>query len=134
VDIPDPTTTNPRFGTLSNPKTWTGPWVTITQPTEIANIVSDINTAQYHQAHNTPFGSGHLANTLGRHGDTPQAVQLLKGVIPEIDSKNTLPETLCILHSLSQPSKPMEEFNWLMTPEEFISTYRVTPENKSTSP
>jgi hypothetical protein len=35
-----------------------------------------------------------------------------------------------ILHSLSQPSQPMSKFPWLITPEEFISTCKVTPEDK----
>jgi len=58
INILDARATNPSFGNPKDPKTWQGPWTSITNPTEIAQIVTKIKSQQYHQAHNTPFGSG----------------------------------------------------------------------------
>jgi len=52
---------------------------------------------QYHQAHNTPFGSGPVADILGRRGDTTASANLLQGTIPEELPKDIMPETLRVL-------------------------------------
>jgi hypothetical protein len=59
VDVPA-TPIDPSLSTLPDPKTWTGPWRSVTDPEEIAQYVSIINTRQYNQAVHTPFGSGYL--------------------------------------------------------------------------
>jgi len=56
----------------------------VTHPEDIANVVKMVNKKQYHQAHTNPFGSGPLAQQLGRAGDTNQADQLLQGHLPHI--------------------------------------------------
>jgi hypothetical protein len=44
VDVPDASATNPQFGDLTNPKKWTGPWKSITDPIEIAHIITKITS------------------------------------------------------------------------------------------
>jgi len=61
VDIP--ATTDP--GAIADPKTWKGPWRSVTDPEEIAMQVCAINTKQYNQAKDTIFASGYLARTIG---------------------------------------------------------------------
>jgi hypothetical protein len=92
VDVPDRTAQSPTTGNPDDPKTWTGPWKTITNPDELAKIIKEINRQQYHQAHGTPFGSGPLAEQIGRRGDTEIAMDLIHGKLPpHVD--NQMPET-----------------------------------------
>lgn len=60
MDIPDPSAKEPGLGSPTDPKSWKGPWLSITDPEEIARVVCSIYTKQYNQAFNTPFGSGPL--------------------------------------------------------------------------
>jgi hypothetical protein len=53
VDVPDSSAESNTTGTPNDPKLWQGPWKTITNPTELASIVKEINRKQYHQAHTT---------------------------------------------------------------------------------
>jgi hypothetical protein len=101
VDVPDNKAASPATGNPNDPKSWTGPWKTIMNPTELAKIVRDINRKQYHQAHNTPFGSGPLAQQAGRQGDTTTALELLNGTLPSSTSSLLL-ETQRILHTLAR--------------------------------
>jgi hypothetical protein len=64
VDIPDQKAASQSTGDPADPKTWTGPWISIMTPTELAGVVKGINRKQYHQAHTTPFGSGELAQQM----------------------------------------------------------------------
>ena len=48
IDIPDTAARNPKFGNPTVPKTWKGPWQSVTHPTAIAEIACRINTEQYH--------------------------------------------------------------------------------------
>jgi hypothetical protein len=64
IDVPDAEVTG--FGDPMQPQLWRGPWKTITQPNEISKIVASMNKKQYNQAQETPFGSGPLAQALGR--------------------------------------------------------------------
>jgi hypothetical protein len=68
IDVLDTSANTAAHGDPSNPKDWKGPWVTITKPTAIAEVVKSINRKQYHQAHVMPFGSGPVAEALGRRG------------------------------------------------------------------
>jgi hypothetical protein len=54
IDIPDDTSLNHTYGDPTQPKTWKGPWRTLTDPKQIAQTVRRFNIAQYNQAH-TPF-------------------------------------------------------------------------------
>jgi hypothetical protein len=87
------------LGDPNNPKTWKGPWVTITQPTDIAKTICEMNDTQYDQAFTMPFGSGPLATALGRNSDTATALSLLKGVLPP-----SLSETARLLQTLVKAS------------------------------
>jgi hypothetical protein len=78
----------------SDPKSWTGPWKTVSQPEEIANYVIAANARQYHQAHDTPFGSKALASYFGYRADTAGADALVNGQLPPRQLMQTLlPET-----------------------------------------
>jgi hypothetical protein len=78
VDIPD-TSAAPRKNQPIDQKPWTGLWKTVTNPEDIAEIIREANIKQYHQAYLTPFGSGPLADMVGRSGNTKQAEDLIKG-------------------------------------------------------
>ncbi len=62
-----------------------------------------MNCAQYHQAHNTPFGAGPLADAVGCNGDTTPADDITNGHSSLQLPPNTFPETHRILGSLSNP-------------------------------
>jgi hypothetical protein len=125
----------PNLGTLDNPKTWKGPWVTLTNSEEIAKRVCEINTQQYHQASETPFGSGPLATSIGRNGNTPAAKALLTGALPTNILSNLLPETIRILHTLARPQPTLPaDHQGFISEEEFIATYKATSEATSSSP
>lgn len=134
VDIPDKNTgTNPEFGNPNDPKTWKGPWVTLTNPQHIAEVVCKINSKQYHQAHSTPFGSSTLATLLEHRGDTQNARELIKGKVPELPIQS-MPETIRILHSIAQPTQATSSGRGEIKEEEFIQTYKYVKELTSSSP
>jgi hypothetical protein len=97
-----------------------------------ATIVKEINRQQYHQAHNTPFGSGPLAEQIGGSGDTTIAIDLLKGKIPPPTSTQ-LPETHRILQTLAR-DYPYTEIKLSITQQEFCDTYKIAKEGTSSSP
>lgn len=132
IDVPDALASNETNGDTNNPKTWKGPWKPVTNPTEIAEAVCKVNTAQYHQAHNTPFGTGPVAELFGRRGDTTASVDLLRGRLPELPDA-TLPETMRILQTLAQPY-PAAPGTAIISPEEFVSTYTAASKQTSSSP
>lgn len=132
IDVPDPAAVNETSGDPANPKTWRGPWKTVTNPQEIAKVICQVNTEQYHQAHVTPFGSGPLADILGRRGDTPSSVDLLRGTIPDLPPL-LMPETLRILQTMAREA-PAATGSSIITAEEFVSTYAAAGEHTSSSP
>jgi len=135
IDIPDPDASSASFGDPSDPKQWKGPWVTVTKPTDIALVVRDINQKQYHQAHVTPFGTGPVADAFGRRGDTTQADLLLQGIVPpSLADTPMLPETRSILNTIATEFPVVAAQSGVITQEEFISAYKVTHENTSSSP
>jgi hypothetical protein len=83
IDIPDAAAVTETSGDPNQPKTWKGPWKSVTNPHEIAREVCKINANQYHQAHHTPLGSGPVATLLGRRGNTPASGELLRGNLPD---------------------------------------------------
>lgn len=133
LDVPEPAATDPKFGHPSQPKSWSGPWMTLTNPDEIARVITSMNSAQYNQAFPTPFGSGPLANSMGRHGNTPVAQALLGGTLPGRELDGLLPETICILSTLATPCSTLAGTTDIM-PDAFIATYKITPESTSSLP
>jgi hypothetical protein len=136
VDVPEINTpSSASLGNPNDPKTWKGPWVTITQPTDIAQTICKINATQYNQAfHTTPFGSGSLATALGRKGDTATALILLKAVSPPSLSAGLHPETTRLLQTLATPIPIEKEAKVLITADNFTQTYRLAKEATSSSP
>jgi hypothetical protein len=135
VDIPDKQTGgSPSLGDPQDPKTWKGPWISLTKPQEIAEVICEINARQYHQAHSTPFGSGPLADLVGRRGDTKQAHSLLQGQIPRGLPRDLMPETTRILHTLAAPSIAIASGTSSIMEEDFIQTYKRTKVSTSSSP
>jgi hypothetical protein len=65
IDIPDKKAASATTCDPSDPKTWKGLWQTITNPIDIAKVSREANIQQYHQAHETPFGSGPQAQLIG---------------------------------------------------------------------
>jgi hypothetical protein len=63
VDVPAPLLQNPPVPV--NPKSWSGPWVSVTDPKDIEKFVCTINQKQYNQAYGTPFALGYLAQNIG---------------------------------------------------------------------
>ncbi len=135
VDIPDVSSTNQSHGDPTKPKDWKGPWLTITKPSDIASVIKNINKAQYHQAHETPFGSGPVAEAFGRRGDTELADSVLNGnVPPTLRAAPILPETCSILETLAKefPTVPCGEIG--ISSDEFVAVYSVAKESTSSSP
>jgi hypothetical protein len=135
LDVPDRRAHGPNLGSPDDPKTWKGPWVTLTNPEEIARVVCATNIQQYHQANGTPFGSGPLAHIIGRNGDTPAAKALLEGTLPSQILTSLMPETIRILRTLAKPAPTLPtDSKAVITDAEFISTYKATSEATSSSP
>jgi hypothetical protein len=106
----------------------------ITDPVEIARHVCDINAKQYHQAINTPFGSGYLAQTIGLNIEKDGAQQILDGTFHPDPSVSLLPETLRIIDYLSRPCPPGSiPFPNIITPDDFKATYSIVKEKTSSS-
>jgi len=93
VDVPAHPPDLP-LSTLPDPKTWKGPWRSVSHPEEIARYVCLVNTKQYNQARNTPFGSGYLADIIGFNIEKPAAEQILDGTFSPAPHAQLLPETL----------------------------------------
>jgi hypothetical protein len=109
INIPDSKAKGPDLGDHNNPKTWKGPWVTVTNPTEIATIVKQTNIQQYHQAFQTPFGSGPLADKIGWNGFSPMSQVALNGEVTESLVNGLLPETTRILHTLASSNPKLSQ-------------------------
>jgi hypothetical protein len=120
-------------GDPTSPKQWTGPWLSLSDPEQIAKAVIKMNIAQYHQAHHMPFGSGSLAESIGRRASTPTARAFLWGDIPSTD--HLLPEAVTILRLLSSSPEliPFTPSN-MISEEEFSLAYKAIKETTSSSP
>jgi hypothetical protein len=99
------------------------PWQTLTNPEEIARAVSQMNIAQYHRAHNTPFGSGLIGQAIGCRANTPVAAELLAGNSPILP--NIFPETQRIIDLLGTSTLSPLSMDTIITEEEFITGYKV---------
>jgi hypothetical protein len=104
---------------LPDPKTWKGPWRSVTDPEEIAKYVCIINTRQYNQAQATPFGSGYLADTIGLNIEQPAAAHLLNGSFVPDAGTGLLPETLKVIEYLKRPSYLNQPFPTTITTKDF---------------
>jgi hypothetical protein len=121
------------LSSIPDPKAWKGPWRSVTDPEEIAQYVCVMNTRQYNQAQNTPFGSGYLADTIGFNIEKPAATQILNGTFSVDPSVNLLPETHRIIEYLKSPSKYNTPFPTTITGQEFQATYSLVRERMSLS-
>jgi len=93
----------PENTTPPDPKTWEGPWKIVTDPHHIASAVCTANSAQYHQANDTPFATEPLRSHYGLNGDGPGAEDMLNGKLPPAEILDALlPETRAILHTRLQ--------------------------------
>jgi hypothetical protein len=125
-----------------DPKTWTGSWKAVTDPTEIAERVATTNAQQYHQAHDTPFGTDPLKSYFRYRADTEGAEQLVRGILPPQDvMQQLLPETRAILHYLAQCPRQQPKMDItvathppLITTQQFQSLYKAMDERTSSSP
>ena len=131
--MPDSNSIDRNHGDPTQPKTWRGPWKTLTDPEQIARAICQVNIAQYNQAMLTPFGSGPLAEKLGRYADTSVADRLLLGEIP-IVSPLPLPETVQLLQTLTTPYPSLSPNDLVdISQEEFSQTYKCIKEDISSS-
>ncbi len=111
VDIPASDNNQP-FPPGPDPKTWKGPWKSVTNPDDIASQVCAANHRQYNQAHHTPFTSTPLINYFGYCGNTKGADDLLAGKLPpESVTQSLMPETIQIIKTLSTPPARTIEFS-----------------------
>ncbi len=129
IDIPAPADPN----VCTDPKTWKGPWRSVTDPEEIATHICAINTKQYHQAFHTPFGSGYLADTIGFNLEKPGAKAIIDSTFTIDPTVSLLPETKRILAFLTNKKSPPPSFPSGITPAEFRSTYKLVKERTSSS-
>jgi hypothetical protein len=117
-----------------DPKSWSGPWVSVTNPEDIRKFICTINQKQYNQASNTPFASRYLAKNIGLNLEGPAVKSILDGTFQIDPSSRLLPETQRIIEALGKP--PLggtTSFPTLITPEEFKSTSNIVKERTSSS-
>jgi hypothetical protein len=133
IDTLDARATNVSFGNPNDPKTWKGPWISVTNLSEIAQTVAEINSQQYHQAHNTPFGSGLVDSMVGRQGDTSTANKLIQGNLPTTPPCYPMPEVERIINTLAR-QYPTTPGTSVLTDKEFISTYKKAHKSTTLSP
>jgi hypothetical protein len=132
VDVPAPMISNPNIDL--DPKTWKGPWISVTNPEEIALHVCRINTKQYNQAKSTPFAAGYLADCIGMNLEGPAVHNILSGKFQINTSATILQETRRIIQLLGQPpSVGMLTLPTMITPEEFQTNYKLVKERTSSS-
>jgi hypothetical protein len=123
LDVPDSHCIDRNYGDCTQPKTWKGPWKTLTDHEQIARAICQVSIAQYNQAMLTPFGSGPLADKLGKYADTNAADRLLLGNIPPI-SPHPLPKMLRLLQTLTTHYPSLFPDDLVdISQEEFFLTY-----------
>jgi hypothetical protein len=134
LDIPASDILEP-FPIGPDPKTWTGPWRSITDPNLIAKHICAANQRQYNQAEATPFGSGYLASEFNLDASSNATDLILEGDFHPNKDLIRLPETLDILNQLSSPlNLTPREISTSISPEEFVSAYKAIHESTSSSP
>jgi hypothetical protein len=134
LDIPASDSLEP-FLIGPDPKTWTGPWRSITDPNLIEKHICAANQRQYNQVEANPFGSGYLASEFNLDASSSATDLLLEGNFHPNSNLIRLPETLNILNQLSNPlNLSPKEISSSISPEEFVSAYKVVHESTSSSP
>jgi hypothetical protein len=78
IDIPASENSDP-FPIGPDPKTWSGPWRTVSHPEDIAIHIYAANAHQYHQSHSSPFCSDPLLSYLGYWAENQGAKDLAEG-------------------------------------------------------
>ncbi len=124
VDVPAPMIDSSDISQV-DPKQWKRPWVSITNPEEIAKYICAVNTKQYNQAQNTPFGSGYLLEQFGMNLEGTASVKLFEGSFSADPGVSLLPETHRILKRLSTPLQCSTPLPTIITQDEFQATYRI---------
>lgn len=108
--------------------------MTVTKPNEIASVIKELNKEQYHQAHDTPFGLGPLADAFGRRGNTAQAAEVLQGTVPfTLQQVPMLLETRRILYTIASEYLVAADSSGAISSDEYISAYSVSKEATSSS-
>jgi hypothetical protein len=135
VDIP--AGTDQLYPQGPDPKNWSEPWTTVTNPEEIARHVCTANTRQYHQATNTPFATEPLVSYIGPEANTLGTDNLLRRNMPPDETTLLLqPETIQLLRMVAtnntQHAHPGLDIN--ISVEAFQSCYKAVKENTSSSP
>jgi hypothetical protein len=70
---------------------------------------------------------------VGHNGDTPFATSLIGGTIPHMEFKR-MPETQRILETLARPFPALPQSLAVISPEEFVASYKAAKESTSSSP
>jgi hypothetical protein len=83
-----------------------------------------MNTKQYNQAEITPFGSGPLAQAVGRRGDTNTADGILRGHTNNLPPCQ-FPETSRVIDTLARPYPKGDLPSAIITEDDFISFYKA---------
>jgi hypothetical protein len=134
INIPAADTREP-FPIGPDPKTWKGPWRSISDPVLIARHVCAANQRQYNQAQHTPFSSGYLAETLGLDASSESASNLLRGSFHSSHDSIILQETKDILEQLTKPLPLIpKDILAVITPEQFSAMYKVVKEVTASLP
>ena len=132
IDVPS---LAPPYPIGPDPKTWNGPWYTITNPTDLARHIAATNARQYNQAHTTPFGQEPLQSYVGYKGDQPGAESLIHGELPPPHIMSALlPETQALLHYLTTCPRYHPPYSSSISGDQFQSLYRSLDERTSSSP
>lgn len=132
IDIPAAHTLEP-YPAGPDPKTWIGPWCTVTDQQLIVRHIGAANLRQYHQAYPTPFGSGALVETIAPLADTAVATSLLQGAIPVLPHI-PLQETKDILQNLVAPLQLIDhKIKSEILTDQFIAAYKKVQEHTSSS-
>jgi hypothetical protein len=123
------------YPTGPDPKTWTGPWTTLTDSSQIAQHVCAANRRQYNQAASTPFATEPLKSYIGQDASSEGSVAILSGITPPIEILSSLqPETASLLRTLVQPTPTPKNVSINITPEAYRSCYKAIPKRTSSSP
>jgi hypothetical protein len=134
INIPASDITEP-YPLGPDPKTWTGPWRSISDPALIAQHICAANQLQYNQAENTPFGSRYLAQLFGLDASSPNVESLLLGSLRYDPNQIYLSETKDIIQELARPlSMQPKTIVAIISPDQFIATYKVVKEATASSP